>query len=62
MAAAIVKFFIEGICTFLLGIFGIIGNVVSIEVLSVSHLATGQKGQIAWLYKKAAGRKDHSIL
>ena len=34
----IFKFFIEGVCTSLLGISGIIGNVVSIAVLSSSEL------------------------
>jgi hypothetical protein len=29
-----VQFFIEGICTPLLGIFGVVGNLVSIKVLS----------------------------
>ena len=36
--SGIVKFFIEGVCTSLLGLFGIIGNVVSIAVLSSSEL------------------------
>ena len=34
----IFKFFIEGLCTSLLGISGIIGNVVSVAVLSSSEL------------------------
>ena len=34
----IVKFFIEGVCTSLLGILGIIGNVVSIAVYNSSEL------------------------
>lgn len=33
-----VKFFIEGVCTSLLGLFGIIGNLVSMAVLSSSEL------------------------
>ncbi len=37
-SSEIVKFFIEGICTSLLGIFGIIGNLVSMVVLSSSEL------------------------
>ncbi|CAB4065556.1 unnamed protein product [Lepeophtheirus salmonis] len=32
------KFFVEGVCTALLGLFGIIGNVVSIKVLSSKEL------------------------
>jgi hypothetical protein len=34
----LVKFFIEGICTALLGLFGIVGNVVSIAVLNSTEL------------------------
>ena len=34
----IIKFFIEGICTGLLGIFGILGNVVAIMTLSSTEL------------------------
>ena len=37
-AGSIVKFFIEGVATSLLGIFGIIGNLVSVVVLSSSEL------------------------
>ena len=33
-----VQFFIEGICTALLGIFGVVGNLVSIKVLSSRDL------------------------
>ena len=34
----IIQFFIEGICTGLLGIFGILGNVVAIMTLSATEL------------------------
>lgn len=37
-ASGAVKFFIEGVCTGLLGLFGIIGNLVSMAVLSSSEL------------------------
>ena len=35
---SIIKFFIEGICTAFLGLFGIVGNLVSIVVLSSTEL------------------------